>query len=224
MALLKSTMGFGVITRVDLLIHPQSETQVIHRIDSTELEKLLSLAGFTARSHGAPNQLFIVKHLRGNSRKKKSAKLWSLFVVWDPDARSQSLFLDRVRFRGLQAQQETVSKVDIIHELSPQRREDCVRIPALVSEDLQEALERTRRRWVIAFKSAHDLYLWPAHERKSEPEDPVDAWCKNQRATTADHCSALRDQLLSALDPHGLMHLIGAETNSVFDSKNHQEE
>jgi hypothetical protein len=223
-ALLKSTMGFGILTRVVLQVHPQTETRTIHRINSNDINQLLSLAGHTARSHGAPNQLFIVKHFGDNRRKKKNQKDWSLFVVWAPTAQSQTIFLDRVRFRGLRAHQETVSKVDIMDELTPGLHDHFVRLSGRIPEPLQIALEKTRNRWVMSFKSAHDLYLWPAHEHKSKVPDPVSVWCQDRGAAAIGNASALRNQLLKALDPQGLMHLSGAQANSVFDSKSIQED
>ena len=224
LSILRANMSFGVLTRLVLSVHARSETQILHRVDGTSVQDLLSLAGFTARSHFAPNQLFLVKNESRRNRNAKKSAPWTLFVLWEPNSSSQMAFMDRARFRGLTVRQETITSLDFIDDFAPLQQNVCVRIPAIIPEELLRAVNKSRVRWLISFKSAHDLYLWPCPQGPMPSDDPVLLWSNGHAQKHHDEVAELREQLLLSIDPNGVMHLIGADHNSVIDSKSLQED
>ena len=108
-------------------------------------------------------------------------------------------FADRARFRGLEANIRNGCDTKALESYAP--RSDCffAGLMGKLPDALITQMEQSTARWVIGFKNAHELQLWPHPEDATDSDDVVQTWFQHRANEAQEHLGKLRKELISSL-------------------------
>jgi len=185
----------GVLTRVVFSVHPIPSSATIAEVTTTSPKDLLSLAGLESRCPHAPHRILVYKAPQQRRKKQR----WKLIVAWNDYEAAAQQFADRARFRGLEANIRNGCDTKALESYAP--RSDCffAGLMGKLPDALITQMEQSTARWVIGFKNAHELQLWPHPEDATDSDDVVQTWFQHRANEAQEHLGKLRKELISSL-------------------------
>ncbi|MBR57808.1 MAG: hypothetical protein CMH54_07090 [Myxococcales bacterium] len=184
----------GVLTRIVFSIHPVPTNTTVAEVTATSPQDLLSLAGLECRSPHKPHRILVCK-----LAPKRKKQRWKLVASWNDSEAAAQQFADRTRFRGHDPIIHRGCDPDVLEEYAPRTDNFFTGIAGKIPDELLSKMERSPARWIIGFRNAHELQLWPHSEDHADPDDITRKWFHDQNHDVQEQHKKLRKSLIQKL-------------------------